>query len=399
MRSGWNAAGRDRGVPGALEGYGVGGCRLDRSYRIARRRAQPHIGQGRRRCQGTAGCFAALDHGPHLVGVGNAGRHIDIGEGQTAEALAEGLRGGAVVAGKRVSNAWGGCPVGRVHRGPAQAHLTLPRSRRQGRPFPKLVAELLPCRRIIPIEIHHQRRILVGLPEVPEVSVPVRIDAGGVGGRLELRGCLARSVVTGRLPRGQRVPVAVRNPAPVVVPGQPADKARTRNTTRGVAGPDLGDVVPDQAADLARARYAACGVVACDGGDGRSDQATDCTWPRHADGRKAGRDRAEGRPDQTADMARARHAAGRKAGRDRAGVLSDQAADVQVSRHIDLGHSDVANGGRRVGISKQPDPRRCGSFNEQVANDVPVAFEPRLESGGTAPNGVPAGAVVPIVVV
>ena len=160
MRSGWNAAGGDGGGPGALEGHAVGGCRQDRGCRIARRWSQPHIGQCRRRRQDTTGCFATLDDGRNLVGVGDAGGHIGIGEGQTAEALAEGLQGGTVVAGEGVGDAWGRGPVARRHCHPCQVHLNLPRTRFQDRPFPKLLSEFLPRGSSNAVRVHRKDRVL-----------------------------------------------------------------------------------------------------------------------------------------------------------------------------------------------------------------------------------------------
>ena len=407
MRSGWNAAGGDGGVPGALEHHGVGGFRSDRGHRIARRRAQPHIGQGRRRCQGTAACFAALDHGGHLIGVGDAGRHIRIGEGQTAEARAEGLRGGAVVAGKRVSNAWRGCPVTRRDRGPAQAHLTLPRIRDQGRSFPQLVAELLPGRVPVSIEIHRQRRILVVLAEIPYVIVPVRIDARGVGGRLELRGGLAGSVVTGRLPRGKRVPMAGRDRGGQVPAHQPADVTVARHPARGVAGRDRAGagVPPDQPADIAVARHPAGRVAGRDRAGVPADQPADLIVVRHPAGRVAGRDRAGAGvpPDQPADIADiavARHPAGAVAGRDDAAVLPDQPAHVVASGHIDLDDADGADGvadrgADRPDATEQPDRVRRGPIDEQVADGVPVALERPAKVLEDGPDGFPPRAPVP----
>ena len=217
----------------------------DRDNRLSQR-----VGRCGHRHQRAARRFPALHHRCHLIGIGGTRRHAAVDEGQVAGALGDRLDTRAFTR-DGVGDGWACAPMGRVHPSPGQGHLPLAARRRQGRAFSKLVAELLPGRVPVPIEIHSQHGVFVGQPEVPEVVLPVRIDAGVDGGCLDLRRSLTLAIAPGRLPRGQRVPVAVEDPALVDGPGQAADIARPRDAARGIAGPDraAGVLQSDQAAD------------------------------------------------------------------------------------------------------------------------------------------------------
>ena len=110
---------------------------------------------------------------------------------------------GSVVTDEVVGDVRSRTPGTRRHRGPVEDHLGLAigRCRRQGQGGPNLVAEFLPCRAIVLIQIYGQNGILAGRPEMPgvvelpvqvKVPVPVLIDAFVVRGRLQGGRGLAR---------------------------------------------------------------------------------------------------------------------------------------------------------------------------------------------------------------
>ena len=212
-------------------------------------------GRGHRQ-PGTARGFPAVAQGDHLVGVFAPRCHIGIGVGRRAEVLGE----GSVAAHDGIGHGRGRTPVCRRHCRPAQVYLA--HRRRvggQGRAGAELIAELLPGRRTLAIEVHLERRILARGAEMPgiviravavQVHVPVRIDAAVAGGRLQGRGRLPGAPGTTRLARGARVPVAGRDCQIVGVLSDQAPNSTSiaYHAPRGVAGLDrAASEGPDQA--------------------------------------------------------------------------------------------------------------------------------------------------------
>ena len=205
--------------------------------------------------------LAAIDDGHHLVGRRGAGRRVVVGEPEDAEIRHDALHLGAVVAGHRIGHVRRRRPRARIHGGPGQADaLAGGRRRRQGRAGPQLVAELLPGRLPVPIDVHRQDRVLPGRPEVPgvvgrpvavQVPVPRRVDPAVAGGRLQRRGGPAPA--PGLVSRGARVPVAGGDGAiGRSLADQSADgrtRAAAHHAAGGIAGGDGPVVQPDQPAD------------------------------------------------------------------------------------------------------------------------------------------------------
>ena len=224
---------------------------------------------------------ASRDHRLDLVPVAHADAHLGIGVLQYTEILCQGFDRGAVVAGEDVGETRRRVPVARRHRRPAQIHLSLSvcRRRRQSRAHPELVAEFLPRRLPIPVQVHRQNRILGGRPEAPgivgraiavQVQIPVPINAMVAGGGLQGVGRLAR--------HAERPPFFAVDPAVVVLvvradphahPGcvqvpiarispnigraadQPPDRRLAGDRPRGVARPYRAAGISDQPPDAA----------------------------------------------------------------------------------------------------------------------------------------------------
>ena len=123
----------------------------------------------------------------NLVRVGRAGGHVGISEDQTAETLAEGLRGVAVVAGQGVGDTWGRGPVVSLHWRPREYDLRRVGRRRQGRVLPE-AGSLTPATSpaLVSINVRLERRVLASHSEVPEVRVPTLINAAEARGRLSI---------------------------------------------------------------------------------------------------------------------------------------------------------------------------------------------------------------------
>ena len=141
--------------------------------------------------------------------------------------------------------------------------------------------ELLPCRPSFPVQVRRQGGVLAGRPQVPgrgeddlavhvqtrrrgevldvcpqvpgrvgevvAIQVPGRIDAAVVRGRLQLARGLAFAMISGRVARLARVPVAGSDGAEVS-PGQTSDQLLARYVPRGIAGGNGAGVDPGQAA-------------------------------------------------------------------------------------------------------------------------------------------------------
>ena len=282
----------------------VAADRSDRDAAYKRRRRSRHS----RRDPCTARRLSAGDGGRHLVGVCRSGGHAGIGVLERAEVCGEGFQGGPVVPGQDIGHARGRHPVGHHRRCPGQGHLGHSRRcrRHQGRPFPKLVAELVPHRLIV-LQHRLQRGILRAGPEGPgvvtpvvriDIHVPAPVDPAVACGRLQLRRRSGRPVCPGRLPRGARIPVAGGDGAryfgtwervsdqpgaacymacriaggdfPGVITGQPSTTGRTLDTARCVAGGDhclVPERLPVHADQTTHARlpgHRTCRVAATD---------------------------------------------------------------------------------------------------------------------------------------
>ena len=119
---------------------------------------------------------------------------------------------------------------------------------------------------------------------------------------------------------------------------------------------------------------------------------------RHPSGRIAGGDGrvASAPPDQPADMDAARHPSGRIAGGDGAVALPDQPADPDPRPVTSTSTTPTLRMTPEGPIeAEQADPVRRGPFDEQAGDGVAIALKGRAER----PDGLPAGAAVPVRVV
>ena len=173
--------------------------------------------------------------------------------------LCESLDGGAVFAVEGVGDVWHRPPVIRVHRGPAQRHLRRLRRRRQGRPFPQLVTELLPRGASDPIRVYRKNRVLPGRTKVPIVHMIAVQVPGSSSDRCRWSPWApANSAVVLPSPKLPAVcpdvclsPVASGEGA-LVRANQPTGIGIARHIARGIAGANLarGLVDPHQPAHV-----------------------------------------------------------------------------------------------------------------------------------------------------
>ena len=169
-------------------------------------------------------------------------------------------------------------------RTPAQGHLGIPRLRREARQQRRhgpLIAEFLPRRGLVAVDVYLQHRIVAGRAEVPgvippggqgviavgivQVHIPGEVDPRIGGGRLQLAGRLARPSGTRGPPRALGIPIARRDRAVVVDPHQAPHLVLPRHPARGIGGRDGAVVVePHQAPHLVPPPHPARGIA---GGD------------------------------------------------------------------------------------------------------------------------------------
>ena len=309
--------------------------------------------------------FATHHDDRYPIGVGGTGNHAEVC------VLRQGLDGGPVVAQKDVGHVRLRVPVIHRYLGPRQVHLShaFGHRRRQYYAFPKLIAELLPGRRLVPVEIYYQHRIFVVFSKVPRGVVlavvvqvhvvPGVINTGVVRGLLQLRrglarhaGCLRFRAVNGAVivrivrtdshvpPGGIRIPIAggdgplgdvILGVRPDVAPDQAADPGITHHMARGIAGSNaaVAALIPsDQPADPGPSRHGPGGIAGGDAASVRSDQAAGIVVAHYHTGRRVTRsDGATAYSDQPAGVGIRHHLAGGIAVGDGAAARSGQPAD------------------------------------------------------------------------
>ena len=248
-----------------------------------------------------------------------------------------------------------------------------------------------------------QRRVLVGLPEVPgivvlgirvQVDVPAGINARVAGGGLQRRSGLppaGRGSRAGALPGGLFIPVAVADPARARVdPHQPAHAGRCSPADRagrvGIADP--APVLPRQPAHLRRSAAAGghYGVA------GRYGAAVPAHQPagRRRRPRSAGPARnaavSVSDTDRTQVHARQRPHLPVGGGSRHAGRQQPQPADVAAAAH----HAEQP---QRAGVAGPAAP------DVQVRYGMPVALEGSRVGAAAVAHRQPPLAVMPEIIV